>query len=275
MIFCPLSARRLAVVVCLSGIAASVCSGATLFTDNFNTANTGSLDGSDQTGRHTGVLANDIVLRSGGVQHSITDNRLDFLLAGGADGRVRIHNANDLGNLWDFAAGVGGTQILAGGGLRIEFDWTPADNTSGDWVSFSIGINGLDSAFRVAVGPTDFGILFRNNGGTQLFDNGIALDGPQFAVATLATHHALIDYKFSSFADGQTVNMQSSVDGVPVTTAAFQWDGNGGVINMEFGNLAQGTKLDNVSISTVPEPSSMLLLGTVAVISSARRRRLT
>jgi hypothetical protein len=266
---------RIAVALSLWGLTAAVCPAATLFTDNFNIPDTGSLDGSDQTGRHTGLLTTDLVLRSGGVQHTITGNRLDFLLAGFDDGRVRFHDTNNLGNLWNFAFGVGGSQILADGGLRIEFDWTPADNTSDNWISYSIGINGFDAAFRVANPSTDFGVLFRNNGGTQLFDNGGPTTGPTFNVSTVTTHHAQLDFSFGSFADETTVNLQGFVDGVLLGAGSFQWNGNAGVLNMEIGNLAAGTKLDNVSISTIPEPSSAALLAGVGLLAGARRRRAT
>ena len=246
--------------------------GAQLFSDNFNTADTPSLDGSDQTGRRTGILANDVVSRSGGIQHSITNGQLDFLVAGGADGRVRFHDANNLGNLWDFASGPGGAQILADGGFRMEFDWTPANNAVEDWISFSVGNNGLDAAFRVAQASTDFGILFRNNGGTQLFDNGAAVTGPSFDVSTVRPHHAALDYRFTSFADGSNVNVSGSIDGVFLGATSFQWDGNGGVLNIELGNLAQGTKLDNISLISVPEPSGPAMLG-IAGLAALRRRR--
>lgn len=255
------------------GLTTALSAGAPLFSDNFNIPDTASLDGSDQTGRRTGLLANDVVSRSGGIQHSITGGQLDFLVAGGADGRVRFHNANDLNVLWDFASGPAGTQILVDGGFRMEFDWTPTDNTVDNWVSYTVGNNGLDAAIRVAALTTDFGILFRNDGRTQIFDNSVAVTGPNFDVSLVRPHHAALDFSFSSFADGSNVSVIGSVDGVVLGPAwTFQWDGNTGVINMELGNLAQGTRLDNISLISVPEPTVPAILG-FAGFAAVRRRR--
>jgi len=204
---------------------------------------------------------------------------MDFLLAGANSGRVRFQDAAALPGdaLWNFASGAGGSQILQDKNFRFAFDWTPADNTSTNWISLSVGINVFDIATRVNDAQTDFGILFRNNGGTQLFDNGAATTGGNFNVPIVATHHAQIDFSFTSFADGSNVIATPSVDGVPVGTPfTFQWDNDGGVMNLELGNLAGGTKLDNISISTVavPEPSAVWLLAMAGVgVAAIRRRR--
>ena len=223
-----------------------------LLSDNFNTPDTGSLDGSDQTGRRGGLLGNAVQLRSSMIQHGITGNQLNMLVSGEA--RVRFHDSANLGNWWNWAAGDGAAAILSEGGMRVEFDWTPADNTSDNWISYNIGFpaSGAEPGFRVNDAGTDFGILLRNNGGTQYFDNGAAQTGAVFPVETVGTRHVTLDYAFGSFNDGAPVSVTVAVDGVPVLTDfVFQWNGNSGTLAMEIGNLATGTLIDNLSVSTL------------------------
>src|SRR3954468_21981555 len=69
-------------LVLVSILIASHSPAAVLFTDNFDIPDTSSLDGSIQTGRHTGILASDLVLRSGGTQMAISSQQVDFFKAG-------------------------------------------------------------------------------------------------------------------------------------------------------------------------------------------------
>jgi len=223
-----------------------------ILSDNFNAPDSADFDASNQAGRRGGLLANDVQLRSSMIQHGIADNQLNMLVAG--EGRIRFHDAANLANWWNWAAGAGGAAFIAEGGMRVEFDWTPVDNTSDNWIAFDIGFpnSGAEPAVRVNDPGTDFGILFRNNGGTQHFDNGAATDGTPFNIPTVATRHVTLDYAFGSFADGAPVSVTVAVDGLPVVTnKVFQWAGNGGALAMELGNLAAGTRIDNLSISTL------------------------
>ena len=68
-----------------------------IWSDNFNIPDTGSLDGSDQTGRHTGLLANNVVGRSGGVQLTISGNALNLLKSGDGSGRMRFADPANTG----------------------------------------------------------------------------------------------------------------------------------------------------------------------------------
>lgn len=247
---------------------------AVIYTDNFNINDTNSLDGSDQTGRHAGLLANNVVGRSGGIQHTISGGQLNLLTpnAGNVAGRMRFHDAANVANRWDFATGAAGAQILADGGMNISFDWTSADNTSGNWISFAVGIPNDDAGnLRVINASTDSGILFRNSGGTQLFDNGVASNGGAFAVTSL-THHVDIAYRFNSFADGTSVTMTAVVDGTTVATQTFDWNGNAGTQFIEMGNVASGTRIDNFAITTIPEPTLGLIAAGALVVRRRRRR---
>lgn len=227
-----------------------------IYTDNFNIPDTLSLDGSTQTGRHTGLLAANVVGRSGGIQLTITNNMLNLLAAtaGSSSGRMRFHDASNTANRWNWASGAAGTQIITDGGMKVSFDWTSADNTSGNWVSFCVGVNtATDPALRIIEAGTDSGILLRNNGGAQVFKLGVGGATATFGVTSL-THHVDLNYAFTSFADGTSVTLNAYVDSVLVISQSFNWNGNAGVQNMEIASVANGTKIDNFSVTSFAPP---------------------
>lgn len=244
--------------------------GSLLLSDNFNAPDTNNFDQSDQTGRRSGLFGPDVQLRSSRVQHHILANRLDFLnTPAGGSGRIRFQqvaalNATPPTDVWtNFAAGVVGTTVLAEGGLRISFDWLPPDNNSTNWISFNAGIAAkppvttpptAEPATRVNHAGTDFGILFRDNGGTQCFLNGALAHNNNTAFpapAIITIRKVVITLAFTSFADGSNVSARATVDGVSVLPDGyiFPWSGNLGIIHMELGNTVAGTKLDNLAIA--------------------------
>lgn len=281
--------KRTLSLFCFFGLNALIpaASASTLIlSDNFNGRDNTNFDESDQTGRRGGLLGPSVQLRSSRIQQQISGNQL---LANapanptGGSGRIRFQEAASLPtNVWhDFASGPAGAAILLDGGFRVEFDWTPTGNTVDRWVSFSVGIAAQpvapvsEPSTRVNDGQTDFGILFRENGASQFFDNGVAVTGGSFA-ATTAARHVLIDYTFNSFADGSSVGVAASVNGTNVATRTFDWDSNSGVLYMELGSYQNGTLFDNFSLSSlsrVPEPSTWVLGGLLAAGAVLRRRR--
>lgn len=264
-------------LVLILGFCALPASAATLlFSDNFNTADSPSLDASDQTGRRGGLLAEEVQIRSSRIQHSISDNQLNLL--NGGSGRIRFQSSTALPEnaWWNFASGAAGAAILADGGFRVSFDWTPADNIADEWISFNVGLPGIaagEPGFRINDPQTDLGILFRNRGATQFFQNGGGALGGDFDVTTLGTRQVVLEYAFSSFADGSDVVARASVDGQNVVSHTFQWNNNNGELYMELGSIVNGTRIDNLAIRTIPEPTSVFLLGTAFGLVALRRRR--
>jgi hypothetical protein len=230
-----------------------------IYSDNFNIPDTTSLDGSTQTGRHTGLLAANVVGRSGGIQLTITNNQLNLLAAtvGTSAGRMRFHDASNTANRWNWASGAAGTQILTDGGVKISFDWTAADNTSANWISYCVGINtGTDPALRIVEAGTDSGILLRNNGGAQVFKLGAGGSTATFDVTSL-TRHVDLNYAFSSWSDGTLVTLTAYVDGNLVISQSFNWNGNSGVHHMEIASVASGTRIDNFTVTSLAPPPSI------------------
>jgi hypothetical protein len=266
----------------LASVTLPASAGTVLFSDNFNAPDTGNLDLSDQTGRRSG-LNTGIQIRSSRVQHGIVGNQLNFLNV--STGRVRFHedsdnNTSTAGAWFDWASGAVGTRILADGGLRFEFDWIAGNNTSANWVAFDIGHNGElagEPGFRVNEASNDLGILFRFDGtnidaGAQIFDNSVLIGTGTFSPSIIGLRHVVIDYLFNSFADGTPVTVIAKMNGADVYTGGFQWSGNAGQLYMELETL-ESTVIDNVSVSSVPEPSAGMLGAICGLSLLARRRR--
>jgi hypothetical protein len=255
-------------VFLILGTLCSSSNAALLWLDNFDTPDNGSFDaatpGSLGT-RLSGSVGSATNLQSFGAQQSIGSNSALLVGAGG----LRFGGQFDR---FDWAAGATGSSILAAGGFVVAFDFIPADNTNGEWVSFQVGTINDDNGNLT---NDDYGILFRNDGRTERFDNNVNLGpgGTQMpAPAGGITRKVEITYLFSSFADGSSVNAKTTVDGTQLANDTFTWDDNGGAMRMELGSGLAGTRVDNLSISTVPEPSAaFLLLGALGL--GARRRR--
>lgn len=239
-----------------------------LFKDNFDTADTNNFDGAPLTGRLTGTLATTVFPRSAKAQQTIAGNQLSMVRTANGSGRIRFQTT---GGWQNWAAGTAGTTILADGGFRVEFDWTPPDLTAQDWVALNIGHSGqsvTEPAVRVNDGATDYGILFRNNGQGVRFDNGSSPGNTVAYPSVAGVRHIVIDVGFLSFADGTTVSTKSTLNGLQVATDSFTWDGNAGVINIELEGLQNGQKIDNFSISTLP-PEFLVNLAPNSFVSGA------
>jgi hypothetical protein len=235
-----------------------------LWSDNFNVADTTNFDDAPLDGRLSGTLGTAVRLYSAWVQQQIRGNQLRMGPA--TAGRVRFQTIATSSAWFNWASGTEEATILADGGLRVEFDFTATDLTSTNWISFSIGHAGPtegEPGTRVNDSATDYGILFRNNGATQRFDNGAEQGVGGTTTPVLTPRHIVLDYAFASFADGTPVKVRATVDGVQVASDNFTWDGNAGALYMELEcyNL-DGTLFDNYTVSTVPVIYSTALSAT-------------
>ena len=238
----------------LAGTAASRAqrAQATIYTDNFNVANTTNFDTSSQSGRHSGLLANNVVPQSGGAEPQIQNH---LLLLSGLPGSydTRIHfdpSTNYSGSYrWDWSSGTAGSTITAAGGMVVSFNWIPADSTA-NWVSYSVGISpNSDTSFRVVQASTDSGILLRNNGGFQAFNQGtLGANVNSGAFPVLATNVVTLYYYFNSWAPGSAVTLSACVNGNHIFTQSFTWTQAGGVQNMELASYAANTRIGNFAV---------------------------
>lgn len=228
--------------------------------DNFNVANNGSFDGASTTGRLTGTLAATTKLAAFGTQQSISGNQL---------GLAGTHGVRLGSTYFDLRDPSTSAPILADGGFTVSFLWTPTDNTSTGWVSLNMGI-GKD-VVNLTDGDVDYGILFRNNGGTERWDSGSNLgSGGTIPSPSILPRLVEISYSFNSFADGTNVQAVSKIDGVTLANDTFQWGPN--PIGMQLGSIVSGGLIDDFTIATIPEPTSVALLSAGLGLLAFRRR---
>ena len=255
----------------LAAIALTQASAELLFLDNFDAPDATNFDGAAIAGRLSGTLAGETYLRSWGFQQDINNNQL-LMPRRGSDGvRFEVATNDPTGGAadrYDWAGAPGGAAILNSGGFVVSFDWIPVENTLADWVSFQVGTINADNGNLT---NDDYGILFRNNGDTERFDNSVNLGagGSFTASAGGVVRQVEITYEFTSFADGTNVTATSTVDGVQVASDVFTWDGNGGQMRMELGHLAANTRVDNLSISTIETDGFIVTAEAEAFLSSA------
>jgi hypothetical protein len=240
-----------------------------LYKDNFDTADTTNLDAAPLTGRLTGSLAATVFPRSAKILQEISANQL-LMHSSPATGRVRFQNAAG----WhDWASGSEGASILTAGGMRVQFDLTPPVTTNDSWIAFDIGHNAATAGepdFRVVDGGTDYGILIRNNGNSVRFDGGASVGNGTAFNPLPAPQHVVIDFAFTSFADGSNVVAKTTVGGTLIATDNFTWDGNAGAIFMELETNQNGALIDNFSVSTVPAEFDVALTPTSFVSGVAQ-----
>jgi hypothetical protein len=246
---------------------AQAAPGDLLWSDNFNLgSDTTNFDGSSLAGRLGGPLGAvpDCVARASGIQQWITADQLDL-----RGGRIRFQRSA-AGARFDWAGTAAGSSaaniaagasILDSGGLKISFDYVPTNNTSTNWVNVSVGFPGAFDGQAINYFETDYGVLLRNNGGTERWDNG-ANKGPGGSFpATTTSRHADYLYAFTSFANGTEVRSRVIVDGVQVAADTFLFENNGGEFYfvVEVGEVA--TLVDNLTVTTIPTIYEMALTG--------------
>jgi len=220
-----------------------------LFQDNFDVSDTSNFDGASLTGRLTGSLSNEIKLASVNVQQYITSDQLRMRVST-KRGRVRFQTQS--GDVYyDWAGGSEGAAILAAGGLRVEFDLTTPNTTNTSWISCSIGHDNDSPVQRIDDAGTDYGLLFRCNGGTERYDNGSSTTTSSFTATNIA-QHVVFDFSFTSFADGSNVDVTVTIGSTEVDNYSFTWAGNAGKLHMELETAINDMYVNNYAISTKP-----------------------
>ncbi|NQU24777.1 MAG: PEP-CTERM sorting domain-containing protein [Candidatus Nealsonbacteria bacterium] len=181
--------------------------------------------------------------------------------------------------------------ITTARGFVIEFTVNPTSgNTSTDWFAVSLGHTQSSVANAASYHPevtdpvADFGILFRGNGGFSTFGDGTFNGGG----GSYASGHGAADFfdirvevETASFAPGETVTLRTFVNNQqldmgpdPGNELTFLWDGDGSnYISLE--SRREPSLFDNLAISTIPEPSTFILLtvGAVGLLARSYRQR--
>jgi len=175
-------------------------------------------------------------------------------------------NGLRFGNGYNWATGLNAATILLAGGFSVAFDYTVAGDAE-NWMAVRVGSGGENSFVNAA--DVTFGALARGDGRMQTFENAAA---DSFGTATVgATRSARFNYEFTSWAAGATVTFTGIIDGNTVATDIFTWDATDDM-KIVFAGYADGTLVDNIVVSAIPEPSSALL-GGLGLLALLRRRR--
>ncbi len=247
--------------------AAQAAPGDLIWSDNFDLgSDTTNFDGASLAGRLAGPLgtAPDCVARASGIQQWITSNQLNL-----RGGRIRFQRSA-AGPRFDWAGTAAGSSaaniaaaanILDAGGMKISFDYVPTNNTSTNWVNVSVGMPSSFDGQAINYFETDYGVLLRNNGATERFDNGFNKGPGGSFPATTTSRHADYYYAFSSFANGTEVRSRVVVDGIQVAADTFYLENNAGEFYfvVEVGEV--GTLVDNLTVSTIPTIYDMAVTG--------------
>lgn len=182
----------------------------------------------------------------------------------------------------------GGTARQHGGGFAIGMSQAGANSASDSFNITSPSMTGAypGDPYGVTGNPvapasgeansdyivSDFWIGVRGNNSLAWGSNtGDVLGIGQGGLAA-KTGSIRVDFFFSDFNAGSTVNYQVFFDGGSVGSGSFEWSGtNENYIGLD-GRSGSDVSFDNLSISTVPEPS-FALLGGLGLLGLLRRRR--
>lgn len=257
----------------------SKASAVVLFSDNFN-VNTGSYIPPNNAALGPNHEAGNPG-RQGGTLAAPT---LGYLFAGNAQ----------VGNTTTLAAApgsdLGDEMLLSATAVRIDYNFsaigTPieisfnglpnknADQTN--WLSFMVG--DASDTFFVNNGTLDFGILFRANGGTQYFTDGqnATTGGSGSAVGS----NAWASYKIvlsdsagtgSAFGTGSSrVDYYQNGTLLGTVPVSSPFTASQGYFAFGTGDLSG---VDSLVISSIPEPSTVLLVPACLGLAVLHRRR--
>lgn len=303
-----------ATLACLALLLGEQCQGAVMFADNFNRDSDNNIDasisgmsatfplavdsvyvGSDETLAAPPVTASQAVadaltnVELGGlhladgpnasaiyIDHNFVDATATRLIA-----KLNISNdgtADNTGQRW---AGIGfGASQTEAQSAAYDFNASDADGSRGwrghvDNADAAVAGSGFADLYvaweRVASTNDSLGRIALYNNGTRLalFDNGGSLyeEGDTLRV----------DLAFADFNAGTIVSANVFYAGSVVGSDTFAWDNDANYIGITARQNGDGWAVDNLSISLVPEPSSVALtglLGALIASSIAMRKKL-
>ena len=174
------------------------------------------------------------------------------------------------------------------GGVSIRFDVAPDNNAGSDqWTAINIGMTEADRIVAVNGAEPHFGVLFRANGLIQAFDgpNAVSAGNETYGPSNLGgtdNNFTPVRVDLTDPIDGDPLDGQNQTD-VNVysslvnngTTPVYSFTKTGGGYSgryINFNTLDIGG-IDNLQITTIPEPTGLLSLAGLAGAALARRRR--
>lgn len=251
-------------------IAGQVPAATLLFSDNFNESpanESAATFNTNLAATQGGTLATTTYTVGSGstnaAQHSNGGNNLTVATFSDARGFGRV----SLDNNFATQANAADQPLQVSFNLGTVFGYT-TDTTR--WISFSIG-----SAQNQFITADYVGVLFRADGSTQTLNGGTGLGGtPSWAANDLVTIRLSGTGGVGSAFDGGGTEATISIGANNIGTFDIGQRNNAFMTFSAFNNTSQfgGGTFDNLNVTLIPEPSS-LLLGGLGLIALLRRRR--
>ena len=138
-----------------------------------------------------------------------------------------------------------------------------------------------DNWIQINNSATPFGMLLKGNGGYQSFSDGTQGNGSQPALTLnygSTANQVVLTFLTTSFASGSSATVSATVNGTAINLGAdanITW-GAGGQNYIQFEDYQNdGYGMNNLVISTVPEPGTMTLaaLGGASLLFWRRRSK--
>ncbi|MBI1369443.1 MAG: hypothetical protein GC162_12415 [Planctomycetes bacterium] len=252
-----------------------------ILTDNFTSVTSGIND--NLAARQTGLAAVTNYSTGGSTSATIVNNQVFFDPAGS------MTISPDL----NLAAGAAAALIAAQGGFVVDFDVNPVSDasdtgTNTNWFALSFGHTSAsrttgNATAAVTSGSADFGILFRDNGKYQTFDNGVnKINDLIFDANPVATetYNIRIVVMTANANSGTGAVVYAFVNGVMIDLDpsaafggyAFTWDTDGSnFLALEARN--NDAVFDNLVIAAVPTPAALPAGLALMTLITVRRRK--
>lgn len=254
--------KNTAIMMAIYGMTLTAHAATVLYSENFDGEGTASNSYNDGTTPETNVGSIDALQSTGASQGGNAGDTAWSV--GNTSSTNGLRFGSEGGYNW--ATGANSSTILLAGGFSIAFDYTVTGDPT-NWMGVRVGSGGENS--QINAGDVTFSALARGDGRIQTFDNGAADDFG--AASAAATRSAQFFYAFNSWDAGSTVTFTGIIDGNTVATDTFTWDASNDM-KIVFGGYSSGTTVDNIVLSTIPEPSAALL-GSLAILGLLRRNR--